>query len=145
MDMKSLLVKKKKELALGINSTDPVVAAYKLGAYNLCDELLNVININNDKLDLKKEKVRWAIKEEPSSYGFNTITGDSDIIDKCIKFIDECYRDDKHILIINMAKHLFPELEWDYAFKDEYSYLELEIEYVYSSDGCHKIHYDYDE
>ncbi|WP_349948556.1 hypothetical protein ABFV83_09045 [Lacrimispora sp. BS-2] len=87
MDIKRLLEKKKKELVLGIKTTDPVSSAYKLGAYNLCDELLNVISQNKSKQkpnDLSVGKTRWAIKEEPFSTNFNIVTGGRDAIGKCI-------------------------------------------------------------
>lgn len=132
MDIKRLLENKKKELLSGINTTDPVAAAYKLGAFNLCDELLNVINPSNDKMEINDEKVRWAIKEELYSTSFNTITGDRDTIHKCISFMEECYWEDKYTLVMRAAKKLFPELKWDYVIDGEYSYEELNIEWVYS-------------
>jgi len=44
MDIIKLLEEKKKEILLSMDTTDPVTSAYKLGAYNLCDELLSSIN-----------------------------------------------------------------------------------------------------
>ncbi len=67
------------------------------------------------------------------------------MIDECISFLDECYRDDKHMVIINAAKELYPELGWDYVLEGEYSYQELKVEYVYSSEGCFSVNYEFDE
>ncbi|MFA9379157.1 MAG: hypothetical protein ACERKZ_20780 [Lachnotalea sp.] len=145
MDIIKLLDEKKKEILLGMDTTDPVTSAYKLGAYNLCDELLSSINPKENKTELLKEingkKARWAIREFDSS-GYNIISGDEKIISKCIKFIDDCFQDDHYMAAIHSAQELFPELKWEYALDCE-SYKELKIEYVYVRDtGCFPIDKD---
>lgn len=49
------------------------------------------------------------------------------------------------MLIMSLAKKLFPELEWDFVINDEYSYQELKVECVYSSGGCSPVNCELNE
>lgn len=145
IDIVKLLKEKKIELLSGLNTSDNVTFSYNLGAYNLCDELLNAIIPSGAVTELFEklngEKTRWAIKESDYYDGYNIITGSEEIILECVGFMEHCFQKGYYFTVLDMARKLFPQLKWDYVIGE--SYEEMGVKQVYIKEaGCFPIQAD---
>lgn len=115
MDISDLLIGKKKELLANMdNNSNPIVMAYALGAYNLCDELLRNINDNINISKPTKKQSKYAICEVEKG-GYNIVSGDKDEVFKCIQYIEECLEEGHYATVINSARKKFSSLKWEFA------------------------------
>ncbi len=129
MNISDLLQEKKKELFDNMNNSDPIVMAYTLGAYNLCDELLKYINQDIDTSKPSEKQKKYAICD--SNYSpYYIVSGNEEKVYECIDFIHHCFGNDLFMATMHAAQRLFSELEWKFLLGCEFNAKNEGVDFV---------------